>query len=98
MLDNKAFYHYAASTERGREIYASYGMIFNLLRELRRLSIDELDFGGISADKSSSGVDFFKLGFNGEDFLKIGELDISKNKLYSFLFSKILQLKTNIKG
>ena len=98
LLDNKAFYHYAASTERGREIYASYGMIFNLLRELRRLSIDELDFGGISADKSSSGVDFFKLGFNGEDFLKIGELDISKNKLYSFLFSKILQLKTNIKG
>ena len=98
LLDNKAFYHYAASTERGREIYASYGMIFNLVRELRGISIDELDFGGISTDESSTGVDFFKLGFNGEDFLKVGELDISKNKLYSYLFSKILQLKTNIKG
>ena len=95
LLGNKAFYHYAASTERGRETLASYGMIFNLIKELRNLSIDELDFGGISADRSS-GVDFFKLRFNGEDLLKVGEFDVSKSKVYSYFFSKLLQFKKNI--
>ena len=96
LLGNKAFYHYAASTERGRVVSASYGMIFNLIKELRGLAVDELDFGGISADGSSSGVDFFKLGFNGEELLKIGEFDISKSKVYSYVFSKLLQFKKNL--
>jgi len=96
LLNDKAFYHYAASTERGRVTSASYGMIFNLIKELRSLSVDELDFGGISADGSSSGVDFFKLGFNGEELLKIGEFDISKSKVYSYVFSKLLQFKKNL--
>ena len=96
ILDNKAFYHYAASTERGRVTSASYGMIYNLIKELGNLSVDELDFGGISVDGSSAGVDFFKLGFNGEEFSKIGEFDISKSKVYSYLFSKLLQFKKNL--
>jgi len=98
LLDNKAFYHYAASTERGRDISASYGMIFNLVEKLRDLSIDELDFGGLSNDGSSSGVDFFKQGFNGQEFLKIGEFDISKFKLCSYFFDKLLQFKKTFKG
>ena len=93
---HKAFYHYAASTERGRVTSASYGMIYNLIKELGNLSVDELDFGGISVDGSSAGVDFFKLGFNGEEFSKIGEFDISKSKVYSYLFSKLLQFKKNL--
>ena len=98
LMDNKAFYHYAASTERGRDISASYGMIFNLVEKLRDLSIDELDFGGLSNDGSSSGVDFFKQGFNGQGFLKIGEFDISKFKLYSYFFDKLLQIKKTFRG
>ena len=69
---------------------------FNLIKELRNLSVDELDFGGISADGSSAGVDFFKLGFNGEELLKTGEFDISKSKVYSYVFSKLLQFKKNL--
>ena len=98
ILGNKAFYHYAASTERSREISASYGMIYNLVTELRRRSIQELDLGGISIDGSSSGVDFFKLGFNGRELSKIDEFDISKSKLYTYLFSRILHLKLMFKG
>ncbi len=98
LMDNKAFYHYAASTERGRDISASYGMIFNLVEKLRDLSIDELDFGGLSNDGSSSGVDFFKQGFNGQGFLKIGEFDISKFKLNSYFFNKLLQIKKTFRG
>ena len=93
ILGNKAFYHYAASTERGRELSASYGMIYNLVRELKNLSIAELDFGGVSTDESSSGVDFFKHGFNGQVFNKIGEFDIAKSTLYSSFFSNVLRLK-----
>ena len=96
ILGNKAFYHYAASTERGRVISASYGMIFNLIKILRDLSVNELDFGGISIDGSSAGVDFFKLGFNGEELLKIGEFDISKSKVYSYVFNKLLKFKKNL--
>ena len=98
IFNNKAFYHYAASTERGRGISASYGMIFNLIQELKSLSIDELDFGGISSDGSSSGVDFFKLGFNGEELSKLGEFDISNSRVYSYFFNKLLQFKNFYKG
>ncbi len=95
LLGNKAFYHYAASSERGRATKASYGMIFNLVSKLKNLSVEELDFGGISPD-GTSGVDFFKLRFNGEELLKVGEFDISKSKVYSYFFNKALQLKKNI--
>ena len=98
LLDKKAFYHYAASTQRGRDISASYGMISNLIEKLRDLSIDDLDFGGLSNDGSSSGVDFFKQGFNGKGFLKIGEFDISKFKLYSYFFDMLLRFKKTSKG
>ena len=93
LLSEKAFYHYAASTERGRELSASYGMIFHLINKLRELGIKKLDFGGLSPDGSSTGVDFFKLGFNGEIVNKVGELDITKSKLHSYFFSKILKFK-----
>ena len=66
------------------------------LEKLKDLSVNELDFGGLSADGSSSGVDFFKQGFNGQAFLKIGEFDISKFKLYSYFFDMLLQFKKNI--
>ena len=96
LLSNKAFYHYAASSSRGRDISASYGMIYNLIKQLADLSISELDFGGISIDGSSSGVDFFKLGFNGDEILKLGEFDIYKSNLYGYLFDKLLWFKKNI--
>ncbi len=96
LLNNKAFYHYAASTGRGRDISASYGMIYNLIKQLEDLSISELDFGGLSIDGSSAGVDFFKLGFNGDEILKLGEFDICKINLYGYLFDKLLWFKKNI--
>ena len=92
LLSNKAFYHYAASTEEGREIFVSYGMIFELMKQLKKMGIKEMDFGGIS-DDDLDGVDFFKSGFNGKTFEKIGEFDVSKLELQSYLFSKAVQFK-----
>ena len=52
-----------------------------------------VDFGGISDDNSSAGVDFFKSGFNGKTFEKIGEFDISKSGMKSYLFGKAIQFR-----
>ena len=93
IFDNKAFYHYAASTERGREIAASYGMIFNLYKYLKQQNIKQLDFGGLSEDGSSTGVDFFKEGFNGTTVNRIGEFDIAKSKIHNYLFNKAIKFK-----
>ena len=91
LLDKKAFYHYAASSIRGRKIFASYGMVINLISVLHEYGVETLDFGGLSKDGSNKGVDFFKEGFNGEEFNKVGEYDITKSKLNSFIFNKILK-------
>ncbi len=93
IFNNKAFYHYAASTERGREISASYGMIFNLYKYLKQQNVKQLDFGGLSEDGSSAGVDFFKEGFNGTTINRIGEFDIAKSKIHNYLFNKVIQFK-----
>ncbi len=93
IFDSKAFYHYAASTERGREISASYGMIFNLYKYLKQQHVMQLDFGGLSEDGSSAGVDFFKEGFNGIIVNRIGEFDIAKSKIHNYLFNKAIKFK-----
>ena len=91
----KAFYHYAASTDRGKALNASYGMIFELMKYLNSLNIDTLDFGGLSEDQSSAGVDFFKEGFNGEEIKRVGEFDIAKSILHNYIFNKALNFKKN---
>ena len=94
VFNKKAFYHYAATTDLGRDKSASYGMIYNLMRYLRSLEVEELDFGGLSEDGSSAGVDFFKEGFNGEVVNRIGEFDIAKSNLYRYIFNKVIQFKS----
>ena len=95
LFHRKAFYHYAASTDSGRNLNASYGMIFELMNYLNSLEIDILDFGGLSEDHSSSGVDFFKEGFNGEEIKRVGEFDIAKSILHNYIFNKALDFKKN---
>ena len=55
--------------------------------------IKQMDFGGISDDSSSAGVDFFKSGFNGKTFEKVGEFDVSKSGMKSYLFGKAIQFR-----
>ena len=94
VFNKKAFYHYAATTDMGRDKSASYGMIYNLMKYLQSIEIEELDFGGLSEDGSSAGVDFFKEGFNGEVVNRIGEFDIAKSNLYRYIFNKVIQFKS----
>ncbi len=94
LFAKKAFYHYAATSDEGRNKSASYGMIYNLMKYLQSIEVEELDFGGLSEDESSAGVDFFKEGFNGEVVNRIGEFDIAKSNLYRYIFNKVIQFKS----
>ncbi len=93
IFDGIAFHHYAASNERGREIFASYGMTYELIKVLKNMNVQFMNFGSISDDNSSPGVDHFKLGFGGVLYERVGEFDIAKFKIYSYAFNKILQFR-----
>ena len=93
LFNKKAFYHYSATSNEGRKISAAYGMIFNLVKYLHSVQIEELDFGGLSEDGSSAGVDFFKEGFNGDIINRVGEFDISKSNFYRVIFNKAIKFK-----
>ncbi len=73
---DRAHYLAAATTERGREMSAAYGMLFELRKSLRERGVKLFDLGGIAPhDKAASGVDHFKLGFGGETVEYLGEWD-----------------------
>ena len=91
IFNDQAFYHYAASNSHGRKIFASYDMVVSLINILNSMGVKKMDFGGLSQSESKEGVDFFKQGFNGDLFEKVGEFDVTKLKLYSFMFSKMLK-------
>ena len=93
LLSDQAFYHYAASTDQARQMSASYEMIYQLTNKLFEMRVRKVDFGGISDDDSSEGVDFFKSGFNGTVFEKVGEFDISKSGLQRYLFGKAIKFR-----
>ncbi len=94
VFDNVAFQHYAASNQRGRKIFASYGMTYELIKVLKDMGVKYMNFGSISDDESSPGVDFFKLGFGGNLFERVGEFDIAKFRIYSFIFNAMLKFRT----
>jgi lipid II:glycine glycyltransferase (peptidoglycan interpeptide bridge formation enzyme) len=73
---DRAHYLAAATSEKGREMSAAYGMLFELRKSLRSRGVRLFDLGGIAPhDKAASGVDHFKLGFGGETVEYLGEWD-----------------------
>jgi peptidoglycan pentaglycine glycine transferase (the first glycine) len=70
---NTAFYYSAATNETGRELNASYAMIYRLFQHLKQQNIVSFDFGGLNPKSTSSGVDHFKKGFGGKLTEYLGE-------------------------
>lgn len=70
----RAFYFLAATGRTGREMGASYAMVYRLLEHLQTMSVTELDFGGVDPARSDAGgVNHFKLGFGGRLIEYLGE-------------------------
>jgi lipid II:glycine glycyltransferase (peptidoglycan interpeptide bridge formation enzyme) len=76
----KAFYWMAATGMRGRELSASYAMLYRLLEYLQGQGVTEFDFGGIDPRSAAAeGVNHFKRGFGGEIVEHLGEWEWSNS-------------------
>lgn len=70
----RAWYLHAASNQLGRKLGASYAMVAELARSLRRDGILEMDFGGLGPDHPDfHGPNHFKKGFGGNLVTYAGE-------------------------
>lgn len=71
---NRAWYSYAGCTLQGREVSASYALVLEVAKAVRRLGVKHLDFAGISPGKKQyAGVNDFKKGFGGQVVRLSGE-------------------------
>ena len=69
-----AFYWRAAAGRRGREMSASYAMVWQLLNRLKEAGLQRFDFGGILPGmRRAAGINHFKQGFGGEIVEYLGE-------------------------
>ena len=69
-----AFYWRAATARKGRELSASYAMVWELLKRLKAAGIERFDFGGILPGVPlAEGVNHFKQGFGGTAVEYLGE-------------------------
>lgn len=74
LFERKAFYWMAATGSKGREISASYAMVYRLLEYLQGQGIRQFDFGGIApGSPAAEGVNHFKRGFGGQMVEHLGE-------------------------
>lgn len=70
----RAFYLKAAAGRKGRELSASYAMVYYLLERLQDQGVTRLDFGGIDPrSPRAEGVNHFKRGFGGTLVEYLGE-------------------------
>lgn len=89
-----AYYFLAGANENGRNLSASFLMINKLIDHLKNSSVREFDFGGITPfRKSATGVNRFKIGFNGRIVRYAGERDFTHSKLLYFGFNLLLRFK-----
>lgn len=71
---HRAWYAFAGCTVLGREVSASYALIPELCKEVRRLGVRQLDLAGIAPnEKKYAGVNDFKAGFGGRVIRLSGE-------------------------
>jgi len=88
LFGNKAFYMVAATSKRGRDVSAAYGMFDRLIVELIDRGVTEFDFGGIDPVHSSTvGVNYFKCGFGGEIVEQLGEWESAPSEWFRLLMN-----------
>ena len=86
-------YLYAATTEDGRKIGASYAMICQLHTFLNSMGYEKFDLLGISPfEKDIAGIDKFKLSFSGEITKYNGEWEYG-SKLFRILGNLIIKIR-----
>lgn len=96
VVQNKAFYLYAAANSEGRSGYYSNAMLWELVQQLSHRQIKELDLCGIDPSLNWGGY-HFKQGTGGQAVEYLGEWEYSNSKplraavnlLQSYRFKKL---------
>lgn len=88
VFGQKAFYWMAATSGKGRELSASYAMMYRLFEYLQGQGITQFDFGGVDPQSSAAeGVNHFKRGFGGELVEYLGEWEWSSSEWRRWVFN-----------
>ena len=90
----KSFYFLAGATQKGRDQFASFFMVHNLLPHLKKVGIKLFDFAGISPILPSvKGINRFKMSFGGDVTHYIGERNVTDSKLLNCFFNAFIWLR-----
>jgi len=92
LYGNKAFDFLAATTLEGRKNYASYFLIYEMLKWCGKNNISSFDFSGVDP-KDAKGVYNFKKGTGSRLVEYIGERDKASSPLVKILFNLGLYFK-----
>ena len=90
----KVFYLYGASSNEKRNLMPNYLMQQEMIKWAVETNCSLYDFGGVFILDKSNGLYKFKEGFCRQEGVTeyIGEIDKVYNKLYYFLFTKIIPI------
>lgn len=81
--NTEAVYHYAVSTEEGRQYPGAYLLQWEVIKEAKRRGMKRYNFWGVapieSKDHRFSGISIFKRGFGGEDVQYLHAQDLIIN-------------------
>lgn len=100
---DSAFYHQAASSQKGAKIPLPYLILWEAIKEAKTRGCRTFDFWGFVDPKSQprhpwAGPTLFKMGFGGQahEYLKTKDLPLSKKYWLVFLFEKIRRARRGL--
>lgn len=94
----KAFFHTAATGERGLRCAASYGAVYALALLLAERGVRELDLGGLDEQGPMLGVARFKEGFGGRTQTRTGEWQWARPSGLTLLWDLALRARRGALG
>ena len=97
IVGNRACDYLAATTEKGREMRASYAVLWQLLRRCREQGIEIYDLGGIDPWKNP-GVYTFKKEIGAREVEFLGEWDWATSPVLQFLGNWAIGRRQNRKS
>ena len=86
---------FAAANDKARRVYASYGLLWNLLSHCHANNIKRYDLSGVDK-KNNLGVYNFKKGTGADHIEYLGEWDMASSKILRFLIKKVIHLKRKL--
>jgi hypothetical protein len=90
VLGREAMDLFAATSPRGREIYASYLLLWEVIKAAKARRCSRFDLGGIDP-AGNRGVFEFKQGVRGERVELVGHWNFCRGRALRFLFDTVIE-------